>query len=102
MTQMTKSLERRLFEGDQAKLILENEAFTAAFEAIESEVIEQWKNSPARDEAGREKLWTYLQMVQKFKAQLTQTLETGTLARLELEHKQSMAERARGWLSRAA
>lgn len=96
------TLEHRLFQGDQAKLILENEAFIAAFDAIEKDVIDQWMNSPARDEAGREKLWTYLQMLRKLKAQLTTTLETGKLAKLELRHQQSLYEKARGMLSRAA
>lgn len=89
------TLEQRLYQGDQAKLILENEAFTNAFDAIEKDVIEQWKSSPARDEEGREKLWTYLQMLHKLKASLTTTLETGTLARVELQHKQTLADKAK-------
>lgn len=89
------TLEQRLYQGDQAKLILENEAFTNAFDAIEKDVIEQWKSSPARDEECREKLWTYLQMLHKLKASLTTTLETGTLARVELQHKQTLADKAK-------
>lgn len=96
------TLEQRLFQGDQAKLILENEAFIAAYEAIEKDVIEQWTNSPARDPDGREKLWTYLQMLRKLKAQLTTTLETGKLAKMDLRHQQSLYDKARGMLSRAA
>lgn len=89
------TLEQRLYQGDQAKLIVENEAFTNAFDAIEKDVIEQWKSSPARDEDGREKLWTYLQMLHKLKASLTTTMETGTLARVELQHKQTLADKAK-------
>ena len=96
------TLEQRLYDGDRAREVLENEAFMAAFEAIEKEVIEQWMQSPARDQEGRERLWTYLGLLKKLKAQLTQTLETGKLAQLELQHRQTVAERARGWLSRAA
>ena len=96
------TLEQRLYDGDRAREVLENEAFGAAFEAIEKEVIEQWTNSPARDQEGRERLWTYLGLLKKLKAQLTQTLDTGKLAQLELQHRQTVAERARGWLSRAA
>lgn len=96
------TLEHRLFQGDQAKLVLENEAFIAAFDAIEKDVIDQWTNSPSRDPDGREKLWTYLQMLRKLKAQLTTTLETGKLAKMELRHQQSLYDKARGMLSRAA
>ena len=94
------TLEQRLFDGDQAKLVLENEAFAAAFDATEAEVTEQWKNTPARDQDGREKLWQYLMMLRKVKAHLTTTLETGKLARIELEHKQTLFDQARGMLSR--
>ena len=96
------TLEQRLFQGDQARLVLENEAFGAAFDAIEAEVTEQWKNSPARDADGRERLWSYLMMLRKVKAQLTTTLETGKLAQMELQHQQSLRDKARGWLSRVA
>jgi len=96
------TLEQRLYAGDQARQVLDNEAFVAAFEAIEKDIIEQWTNSPARDEAGREKLWAYLHLLRKVKAQLTSTLETGKLAQVELQHKQSLAERARGFISRVA
>lgn len=93
------TLDERLYLGDRARELIENEAFIAAFEATEKEVIEQWKNSPARDEAGREKLWQYLSMLRKVKANLQTTLETGKLAKLELQHHRTMAERARGMFS---
>ena len=87
------TIEQRIYNGDRANEVLENEAFIQAFDDIENEVIEQWKNSPARDEAGREKLWTYLMLLKKLKAQITTTLETGKLAKLDLEHKKSLKER---------
>lgn len=96
------TLEQRLYQGDRAKEVLENEAFIAAFEAIEKEVIDQWTNSPARDVDGREKLWSYLHLLRKVRTQLQSTLETGTLAKLELQHRQSLSDRARGLISRVA
>ena len=89
------TLEDRLYQGNRAREILENEAFISAYDAIEQDVIEQWTSSPARDAEGRERLWTYLQMLHKLKAQITQTLETGQLAQLELQHKQTLVDRAR-------
>lgn len=100
------SLEERLYAGNRAKEVLENEAFTAAFEAIEKEVIDQWMQSPARDLDGREKLWSYLHLLKKVRTQLTSTLETGKLAQIELQHQQTLRDRARqmgaGLFSRAA
>ena len=96
------TLEERLYLGDRAREVIENEAFIAAFDATEKEVIEQWVQSPARDQEGREKLWQYLSMLRKVKANLQTTLETGKLAQLELQHKRTMADKARGWLSSGA
>lgn len=96
------TLEERLYLGDRAREVIENEAFIAAFDATEKEVIEQWVQSPARDQEGREKLWQYLSMLRKVKANLQTTLETGKLAQLELQHKRTMADKARGWLSSVA
>lgn len=98
-----KTLEQRLHDGSRAKEILENEQFTASFEAIEAEVMEAWQNTPARDKEGRESCYVYLKMLQKVKAQLTSTLETGKLAELELSHKQTISDRLKaGWSSLAA
>lgn len=96
------TLEERLYLGDRAREVIENEAFIAAFEATEKEVFEQWSNSPARDSTGRELLWQYLSMLRKVKANLQTTLETGKLAQLELRHQRTMADKARGWLSSVA
>ncbi|MDE2100274.1 MAG: hypothetical protein KGL39_23690 [Patescibacteria group bacterium] len=87
------SLEQRHIAGARAREVLENEAFQDAFSAIESELIEQWKTSPARDQEGREKIWTYLSMLRKVKATLEATMDSGKLAALEIEHKKTMRER---------
>jgi hypothetical protein len=95
-----KSLEQRVYDGDQARLVLENEAFSQAFEDIKQELIEQWTNSPARDDTGREKLYQLLKLAQKLEATLRTSLETGQLARAELRHKETLADRMKqavGW-----
>jgi hypothetical protein len=93
------TLEQRLYLGDRAKEVIENEVFVDAFTQIQNEVIEQWTNSPARDAEGRERLWTYLQMLKRLQAQLQQTMESGQLAKIELEHKRTLVDRARGMFS---
>jgi hypothetical protein len=93
------TLEQRLYLGDRAKEVIENEVFIDAFTQIQNEVIEQWTNSPARDAEGRERLWTYLQMLKRLQAQLQQTMESGQLARIDLEHKRGLMDRARGMFS---
>lgn len=91
--------EERLHRGTRAKEVLENEEFSAAFEAIEQELTNAWKTSPQRDSTGREHLFLALTMLSKVKASLTQTMETGKLAMLELQHKKTLAQHAREWLT---
>lgn len=88
-----KTIEERIYDGNRAKEVLENPAFVAVFDDIENEVLETWKTSPARDSEGREKLYIYLHLLQKVKARLTSSLDTGKLAVMDLEHKKTLAER---------
>ena len=93
------TIEQRIYDGNRAKEVLENEAFNAAFADIEKEVIEQWKTSPARDEVGREKLWQYLMLLQKVKTHLVSTLETGKLTEFNLNQEKSMAEKMKAGIA---
>ena len=88
-------LGARIYNGDRAREVLENEAYTQAFADIEQEILNKWKESPARDSEGREKLWQLLSLLQKLQSTLQATFDTGKLAKLELEHKRNLAERVR-------
>lgn len=88
-------ISERIYNGNRAREVLDNESFQWAINEIKNEVTEQWKNSPARDDAGREKLWMLLQMANKLELVLKSTLETGQLAELELRHQQTLLERAK-------
>jgi hypothetical protein len=80
------TLEERLYNAGKAREILDNEQFHAAFDEIEQEWTRSWKESPARDVEGREKLYLMLHCLEKVRGMLVSRLETGKLARLELDH----------------
>lgn len=83
-------------KGAQVRAMLEHPLFAAAFAELEQELITQWRNNPELSEAGREKAWMMLQMLDRVKANLISYVETGHLAELELRSKkehQSMLER---------
>lgn len=90
--------EERLHRGTRAKEVLDNEEFQAAFDAIEQELTQAWKNSPQRDPTGREHLFLALTMLGKVKSSITQTMETGRLAAEELKYQKSMADKAKAFL----
>lgn len=89
------TLEQRIYDADQARQVLENPAFAQAMQDIKQELTEQWMQSPARDEAGREKLWLMIKMADKLNLALKSSLESGQLAREELKHQRTILERAR-------
>lgn len=93
------SLEQNIYNGNRAKEVLENEQFTAAFEAIEKELIEAWTASPQRDVDGRERIHQYLSLLKKVRTHLISTLESGKLAELEVRHKQSLYDKAKDGLT---
>lgn len=104
------NLEERIYNGDRAREVLENEAFVGAFAAIEKECTDKWKATSALNAADREKLWLMLQMLYKLQEVMQGMLSDGKMAMEELEYQrkqqqrnsQSMMERARGWLSSVA
>lgn len=98
------TLEKQVYDGDRAREVLENEQFEQAFADIEQELIEAWKTSPARDEAGRQELFRLLKSLEKVKSALHTRLETGKLAKLQLQNEQTMLHAAKlkvvqGWSS---
>lgn len=88
------TIEKRIYEADQAKLVLENPVFQQVLDDIKTELIESWKKAPARDQEGREKLWQLLKLAEKLEANLKDRMNTGQLARLELKEKESLMDRA--------
>ncbi len=94
------TIEQRVYLGSRAREILDNEVFQQVFTDYKTEITEQWMKSPARDEAGREKLWLMLSMLNKLEAMIKTTMESGMLDRKELEHRKTLAERARGLIGR--
>lgn len=92
------TIEQRIYAGDRAREVLENEVFQQVFKDLHTEITEQWKKSPARDEEGRHELWLMQSLLSKLELMLQSTLDSGKLARLDLQHERSLAERAKSAL----
>jgi hypothetical protein len=85
-------LRSEVERGRQANELLENPLIKEAFETIRSRYMSEWENSPARDSAGREKIWTYLKQLEAVKAHLSEVVTTGKMAQMEQEQR-SLVER---------
>lgn len=89
------TLEEQVRSGDDARAVLDNPAFAQAFADIKQELIEQWKQAPARDLTGKEHLWNLHKLTEKLELALRKTLEDGLMAREQLRHERSMLDRAK-------
>ncbi|WP_208507935.1 hypothetical protein [Variovorax paradoxus] len=93
-----RSPEARVYRGDRAREVLQNESFAWAFETTKSEIYESWQQTLAANAAERERLWLALQMLDRVQGHLMQRLETGKLAALELRHREKVAQQQKAWL----
>lgn len=81
---MTDKLEMEILRGKDAAQLLEHPLLAEAFSLIEKDLIEQWQNSPARDEKGREILYLSQCLLKRLQSQLYQVVETGKFAQASL------------------
>lgn len=95
MTLEARPLHERMYDGEQAKQVLENPAFAKAFQDIKTEYTQVWMNSPARDVEGREKLYLMLKQVEKLQLTLTAAMEDGKMAQLQMEYERDQLARQR-------
>ena len=88
--------EAEVLRGRQAAELLEHPLLVEAFAALEQEVVNEWKNSPARDEDGRERLWMMLRLSQKVRGYLESVITTGKMGQIQLKEldKRTLAQRA--------
>lgn len=93
---MTHEEEVRL--GNQAAEVLNNEAYIAAFETIQREIIETWTKAPARDSEGRERLWLMQTMLTKVQDTLKATMDGGKMALLNLQYEQKKNEPTQSYI----
>lgn len=75
---MTK--EQRIAKGDHAKRLLEDEVLVSAFEDIEIDIFEEWRNTDVHDYDVRSDLFLTLKCLERLKARLRAILDDGVIA----------------------
>ena len=78
-------LHDAIVRGARAKELLGNELLQEVFARLDAEYISAWRQMPARDVDGRERLWQAVNIVGKVKDHLTTILNNGKLAQRELD-----------------
>lgn len=74
---MTNTIAR----ADHAKRLLEDELLKEAFEAVEHDIFEEWRNSAVTEHSTRSELFHTLKGLERLKARLQAILDDGLVAK---------------------
>ena len=73
-------IEQDIAKGRQAKELLDNPLLNECFDALEKELVSQWKQSSAEDPVGREKLFLMFKMQERLILHIRTFLDTGKMS----------------------
>ncbi len=99
MTQ-NDQIGREIEREQRAKEVAENPLFREAFDSLRDQLRAEWENSPARDTEGRERIWLAVNMLGKVEQHLMKTMQTGKMARMQLDEERSKLAQMRDWAAR--
>jgi hypothetical protein len=91
---------KEISRGQQAAELLEHPLLAEAFSMLKGQYQSAWESSPARDAQGREELWRLLKSLNAVEGHLKTVVETGKLARIQVEQDSKIKSLSRGVLSR--
>lgn len=85
--------EEEMQRAEHARQVMEDPLVQEAFSVIEKEILSQWEECPARDVEGRERLWQYYKIAKKFRGVFEGVMETGKIAKRQLEDTRPFMDR---------
>ena len=85
MVMKMTDLHKELRDAQQAKDSLEY--LEEIFDTLEKELIQSWLEAPARDADGREGIWLMVKSLHKLQNVLETKIDTGKLAKQQLEQE---------------
>ena len=79
------SPEQAAIRAEQARVLINDPLLTEAFETLERQYVEAWKQTDALNVAGKEKLHLAVNIIGKVRQHLTRVINDGALARKQIE-----------------
>lgn len=77
------------FRGEKARMILENPVYDESWTKVREAIIKAWENAPIRDKEGQNELKLMLKLLVDARKNLETVMQTGKLARLQIEREES-------------
>ena len=76
----------------RARALLEDELLIEAFDRLDAEYVKAWRETTARDDDARQRLWQAVQVIAKVRDHLRKLVNDGKLAQKEID---ALAEKKR-------
>jgi hypothetical protein len=87
---MNEGKARELMQrGEKAASLLRNEILLEAFDTLEADFIQAWKQSPVNDSQNRERLYMLCQNLSAVQAYLEKVVSDGKLAKSQIDELQN-------------
>lgn len=81
-----RDIERDIERAEHAQRLLQDDLLSEALRVIRNEVISAWVSTEHKAEKEREGYWMFAKTVDNFELLLKGYIETGKLARVQLDH----------------
>ena len=72
--------DAEMARGQRAQAILDDPIMREAFATLERQCLAEWREAPARDLEGRERLWLMLKLVERLQRHFESLVADGKLA----------------------
>ena len=79
------ALRKQMDEGAKAEIELNHPATAKAFAKVESDLIQAWRNTDARDTTGREMAWMAISVLGSVRSALMTAIDDGKVASAEID-----------------
>ena len=81
------SIEQDIERAHRAKQVIDNPAFSEAFDLVAQAIHEAWESAPVRDVEGQQLLKLQLKLLGDVRANLERAIADGTIAAHELDRR---------------
>jgi hypothetical protein len=78
-------LRNATIRASRAQALIDDPLLKEAFETLDAAYIKAWRDSDARDDDGRQRLWQALQVLGKVRGHLASVVNNGKLAQAEID-----------------
>ena len=86
------NLHEDMQKARQAKELIENEQFKAAFNSIRAGIITKWQSCPVRDHEGQHELKLMDKLLSEIEGYFKSIIETGKMAEIQLDNEKKLVK----------